>query len=440
MQFGKWLTLGFGALCLVMVAGVVRQQHLYYMAALLLALPGVSYLVGWTMLRGLEFTRELPETAWEGEAGAIHYVARNRTKFSRFFLTIHEPLPNWIVPIAEEAELFNVDAGDTTRIALPVEFQKRGAYKVESFEVTAIDPLGVFAFTRRISCGGELVVYPLPRELGAVPLTGSERYGSQDFSSVVFKGNSVDPDGVRPYVAGDPLRHIHWRQTARTGALSVREFEESQALNLVIALDSQRGFEVGSGSETTLEYGVRLTASLAQAATRQGASVRVLLSEPAESDADLRKLAELTNQAGRGHEHLFLILDALARVESDSKQPVHELISERAGSLLPGTTLIIVTAHADNSLAASLARYTAVGTNVVVVYIDPASFQDAFQNASAGADSDSHNRRTTSSAVDTFIGELLGVQAQVFLMPHNPDGILTLEAVNDVSAFHAAAY
>ena len=47
MQLNKWLVLVLGALCLVIVAGFMRQSHLYYMAAILLTLPGVSYALGW---------------------------------------------------------------------------------------------------------------------------------------------------------------------------------------------------------------------------------------------------------------------------------------------------------------------------------------------------------------------------------------------------------
>src|SRR5205814_443569 len=133
----KWVTLGFGALCLVAVAGVLNAQHLYYMAAMLLTLPGVSYALGWYPPRGLKFDRELPPTSWEGELGQIVYAARNQTRVSRFFLAVHEPLPSWIVPLDPEPPLFNVGANDTARVVHRVEFRRRGVYEAQGFEVTA---------------------------------------------------------------------------------------------------------------------------------------------------------------------------------------------------------------------------------------------------------------------------------------------------------------
>ena len=158
-----------------------------------------------------------------------------------------------------------------------MQFHKRGVYRVKACEIAAIDPLGVSAFAGRVACDGELVVYPVPKEMPLIPISGAERHGLQERTRVALRGSSVDPDGIREYMPGDPLRHIHWRQTARTGKLNVIEFEEPQTSNLVILLDLLRGTEFGKGRETTLEDGVRMAAAMAQSAVRQGASIRLLV-------------------------------------------------------------------------------------------------------------------------------------------------------------------
>ncbi|HZO87114.1 MAG TPA: DUF58 domain-containing protein [Chthonomonadaceae bacterium] len=416
MQFSKWVTLGFGALCLMAVAGVLNAQHLYYMSAILLTLPGVSYALGWYALRGLKFTRELPSSAWEGEEGAIVYAAENPTPIARYFLTVREPLPVWIAPLEEEPPLFNAPAQETTRVAHRVSFLKRGVYDVEHFDVTAMDPLGVFAFTKRIHGEGELVVYPLPQPLQPLALSGAERYGWQEFTRMVLRGSSVDPDGVREYAPGDPLRRIHWRQTARTGKLSVIEFEEAQAINLVIALDLKRGTEVGQGRDTTLEYGVRLTASLAQLAVQQSASLRLLLPSDLERDGKRAPSLAAVGQAGRGTAQLYAILDALARVQAESARPASATVIETGGSLLPGTTLLVITSHPDMDLPLALARYAVTGANVAVVYIDPETFAGG-----RGRVSDAQRQR--------FFAELLSARVRPFVLRYNDQGDLTPEAV-----------
>ncbi len=51
--------------------------------------------------------------------------------------------------------------------------------------------------------------------------------------------------GVRPYVPGDPVHRIHWRATARTGDLVVKEVDETGAPRLTIALDLGGGGMAG---------------------------------------------------------------------------------------------------------------------------------------------------------------------------------------------------
>ena len=51
--------------------------------------------------------------------------------------------------------------------------------------------------------------------------------------------------GVRDYVRGDPLRHVHWRASARRGDLVVKQVEEPAAPRLDLVLDLGAGGSAG---------------------------------------------------------------------------------------------------------------------------------------------------------------------------------------------------
>lgn len=419
MQFSKWVTLVFGALCLVAVAGAVNAQHLYYMAAILLTLPGISYALGWFALRGLEFDRELPAIAWQGEEGAIVYKARNTTQVSRFFLSIQEEFPGWIVPLEEEPPLFNVNANDSTRIAYPVKYKRRGVYRVESFHASAMDPLGVFAFSRRVPCVGELVVYPLPEPMRPMGLSGAGRYGWQEMSTALMRGHGVDPDGVREYAPGDPLRRIHWRQTARTGKLNVIEFEEPESVSVAIFLDLQRGTEVGKETDTTLEYAVRLAASIAYEAVQQGSNVQMIAPTGWSQEETTESILHAAALSGRGQSHLFTILDALARVQAQATQSVSELTQEALLAVTSGTTVVVITSRAASGLPDVLSLHTLTGGNALVVYVDPNSFAEG-------------TRFGSREDASPFFAGLLAARVQPFLLRYHAEGELIPETVQDV--------
>lgn len=408
MQYHKWIFLGFGALCLLVVASLLNAAHLYYMSAILLTLPAISYGLGWYALSGLTFRREMPSDAWAGEESSIHYVIDNPSPVARFFLAIHEVFPAWITPTREEPPLFNVSAKDTTHVQQSVLFQRRGVYLAQGFEVTAMDPLGVFAFTRRVSSSGELVVYPTPGPPVTLPVQGAERYGWQESTAAMQRGSSVEPDGVRDYTMGDSLRHIHWRQTARTGKLTVIEFEETLSQHLVLVLDLMRGTDIGAGAQTTLEYAVRLTVNLAQQAVQQGAEVRLLV-------PPIPQLQGYpTTLTGRGQEHMHLLLDVLARVESESTMPTHELLRQ-TGALAAGTRLVVMTSQTERTLPEALAHYSASGADVSVVYLDPTTF-------------DTGRRKQPDR--DAFFTELLAVGVHPLVMQANAEQELRIEGIS----------
>ena len=149
MQLSKWVTLAFGAFCLTAVSGVLGTQHLYYMAAILLTLPGISWLLGVFAVRGVAFSRILPPIAWESEVGQIHYLAQNSSKLPRFFFGVYEPFPDWITSLEKEPPLFNIAPNNTTEVAHDVLFHKRGVYQVDHFNVVANDCASKSKTTKR---------------------------------------------------------------------------------------------------------------------------------------------------------------------------------------------------------------------------------------------------------------------------------------------------
>jgi hypothetical protein len=56
----------------------------------------------------------------------------------------------------------------------------------------------------------------------------------------VLSDNDVSFHALREYVPGDDRRYIHWKTSARTGKLMVRQFEETRRSHLAIALSTNR--------------------------------------------------------------------------------------------------------------------------------------------------------------------------------------------------------
>jgi len=64
----------------------------------------------------------------------------------------------------------------------------------------------------------------------------------------VFKGQGIDFEDLREYVAGDSVKDIDWNATARTGKLYVRKYIETKELTILFAVDTSSSMNWGISS------------------------------------------------------------------------------------------------------------------------------------------------------------------------------------------------
>ena len=53
-----------------------------------------------------------------------------------------------------------------------------------------------------------------------------------------FRGTGLVYTDIRPYYPGDPVKHIHWKATAKSGHVYVKSFEEDRQLRVILAIDA----------------------------------------------------------------------------------------------------------------------------------------------------------------------------------------------------------
>jgi uncharacterized protein (DUF58 family) len=97
----------------------------------------------------------------------------------------------------------------------------RGPVLAEACVLESSDPLGFFRFRRKGADGEITLVLPRFTALTARP----QARELEASVSAPRAGSGMELFGVREYRAGDPLRRIHWRSSARLGQLVVREYE-----------------------------------------------------------------------------------------------------------------------------------------------------------------------------------------------------------------------
>jgi len=102
---------------------------------------------------------------------------------------------------------------------------------------------------------------------------------------------------LRDYVPGDDRRHIHWKTTARTNKLMVRQFEETRRAHLAISLSTNTD---EYASEEEFELAVSAAASIGLQAIREQRDLDVLTQQgPLRCQTGRNMLDDMTRIVGK---------------------------------------------------------------------------------------------------------------------------------------------
>jgi uncharacterized protein (DUF58 family) len=245
------LAVGYGELHVIAIAGLV---------VLLLA-------VGWTAWRpGIELERAVvPPRVVRGEPAEAQLTITNPGRRSLPPLLARDQVGNRPV----DALLPRTAAGTTCRASFPLPTARRGVVDVGPLRVLRQDPLGLTQSSKVYGDVETLWVYP--RVHRVAPLSSGKRRDLEGPTQDGVEG-TVTFHALREYVTGDDLRLIHWRSTARTGTLMVRQQADPSQPQTTIVLDTQ----VRSYEGDAFEDAVEAAASLVVASTSRRFPVRLL--------------------------------------------------------------------------------------------------------------------------------------------------------------------
>lgn len=152
--------------------------------------------------------------------------------------------------------------------------KQRGVITIGPASTVRSDPLALFRRQRTWDDAHTLFIHPETTRLPSTS-TGFIRDLEGNPSRTIVS-DDLSFHAIREYEPGDSRRHIHWKSTAKTGTLMVRQYEETRRSEMVVALAS-RGDEYRNPDE--FELAVSATGSLGLRALQDGRDLRVNLSD-----------------------------------------------------------------------------------------------------------------------------------------------------------------
>jgi uncharacterized protein (DUF58 family) len=350
-------------IALIVVIGALSTgaQFLFFLVYMGILVVGGSYVVTRFGLADLEAGYVLDRLhAQTGDILRASYTVRNTSRLPKLWLELRNPST---LPIELPAQAVTLGPRSEKSWSVRVPLTRRGHFRVEPVLLRTGDPLGMFESQASVGSASNVIVYPRVEALPGWKLPPAFIEGSHA-SPVRTPHTTPHATGIRPYAPGDPFNRIHWKSTARTNHLQVKEFDLEQTADVWIFLDLQHSAHTGLDDESTLEYGVRVAASVAARGLLENRNVAL-----SASGAHIGPLP-----ADRGARQYQKIMQTLAAVQADGTQPFSHLLVEGITRLRRGMTALIITPSLESDWVKPLASLRGRGVEVEVMLLDAPAF------------------------------------------------------------------
>ncbi len=360
------------AVVLIVAAFTTGYDFLFFLIYVGLLVGGGSYILTRLGLADLEAGYAVSQLSGHvGDRLRVTYTLRNTGRLIKPWLEIHNPTT---LPGGLPGRALSLRGRQERSWLVRTPLVRRGHFRIEPLQIRTGDPFGFFEASASVGQGITLVVYP---KIDALPLWHLPPASIEGARAQPERTLQTTPlaTTVRPYAPGDSMNRIHWRTTARTGEIQVKEFDLEQTADAWIFMDLDAANEAGHGDDSTTEVAVRAAASMADKALGENRAVGLTVSA--------HRMTVVP--ADRGARQRLKILQLLAAVEADGRTPLAEALVTGVNRLRRGMTAIVVTSSLDASFVRPLATLRTRGIGAVVVLLDPAQFEPDPDEAAAEA-------------------------------------------------------
>ena len=201
----------------------------------------LSCLTAWRTLRRISVVRVSPEMAITGQPLELRYTITNHRAWAGArCLRIVELVEKGFLSHRPEVFLPRLAAQQSASLTVSAVALKRGRIALSAIQVSSGFPFQIVSKTITHFVEDEIVVYPGLGRLHGQIATGREVRDLVGVGTTTARSRGDDEFfGIREYREGDNPRRIHWRRSAASGQLMIREMAGTRDPQLWCVLDTQ---------------------------------------------------------------------------------------------------------------------------------------------------------------------------------------------------------
>ena len=376
---------GWMAAAVILVLALATRNSLIFSMALILSLLG---LVVWLWSRYC-----LTEVTYRRQFGVERLFFGEKTDL-RLEVTNAKPLPlAWLrceddIPIALKltpdervrhylptrrvlVNLFSLGLYQRVIRRYTVTGTQRGAWRFGPVQLVCGDIFGFRSQHKEIPETNLLLVYPRLYTLPELGLDARHPFGDyQSLNRLI--DDPLRVSGVREYLPGDNIRHIHWKATARRQELQTKLFEPSASRPLAIFINIRTFNHRFEGIDPALrEFAISAGASIARWAQMRGDAFGVFANSMMYEGRRVRILP------GAHPRQLTRVLEALAYCVGVPHTTIERILQQEADHLRHGTSIVLISATLSDSLSRALADLHRRGFAVTLLGIGGLTLEQA---------------------------------------------------------------
>lgn len=256
------LTTRFWQCVAVTWGGVVFALVVKAIEPVIIVLPFIWALVfsivdGWWPQVSLLHARVSSERVIEGDE--IELEIDLLSPRSLGWLEIEVQVPASMSPTESLRSVCSLEAATSRTVRFGLVARRWGVTGPDWVTLVARDRLGMTERVQHVPLAFQVRVHPRTERLASLIPPTTTRPVTGDHRST-RRGTGTELAAVRPYRAGDPVRLIHSRLSARRGEAMVLERHPDESADIVVFVDSVQ--DVGVGLETSLRWTVTAATAL----------------------------------------------------------------------------------------------------------------------------------------------------------------------------------
>jgi uncharacterized protein (DUF58 family) len=242
--------------------------------------------------------------------------------------------------------------GASVATGYPLPTAQRATLRIGPLAVVREDPFGLVRIEQ--VRGDTITAFVHPRTFDLRPMPATFERSLEGPTSDSAPHGSQAFHQLREYVPGDDRRMIHWRSSARTGTLIVKQHIDTSLPDLTVVLDTR----AGQWDPDSFEVAVEVAASLLVACARQSFPARLRTTDGQRWDAPF------------GQPAATFFLDRLAGVSPVAGGDLRGT-SRALDTAAPGYAAVVVTARPTTDDVRSMAPLVRRFSSVTLVDARP---------------------------------------------------------------------